>query len=155
MRHYNKLVRDKIIKIIESHGEEPVFRKIRGEELEHRMKMKIREELNELISASNDEEALKEFADLYEIIDAYRKHRGFTQAQVSTARKEKNELRGKFKEGYLLIGAKAPRTEEEIRKDIEADELHKQLLKARHTNTKITVELQKGSLQLSNQSDEG
>jgi len=140
MRHYNKLVRDKIPGIILDHEEEPVFRIVKGGELTHRIVMKLREELNELIAAEDPDEILKELADLYEILDTYRKDCGFTQKEVNVARKEKNDLRGAYKKGYYLIGVRKPRSEEEISKDIEQDELLEHLRTAQHNNTILTLE---------------
>lgn len=139
MRHYNKLVRDKILEIIEEHGEEPIYRIIKGEELEHRMVQKIMEEYHELLGAKGSEDELNEFADLYEILDAYRKKRGFTQAQVKDARKSKNAKRGAFRKGYYLAGVRPQRTEEELQNDAEAQELLKKLQNPRHRDTLIKI----------------
>lgn len=139
MRHYNKLVRDKIPALIEEHEEEPIYRKLQGEELEHRMQMKIQEEFNELLGARGTEDEIKEFADFYEILEAYRKKRGFTQAQVKEARKIKNERRGSFKEAYFLAGVRPKRTEEEIQKEQEALELMKRLQNPKHRETIIKM----------------
>ena len=139
MRYYNKLVRDKIPSIIESHDEEPIIRTLSGDELTHRLLLKVREELNELIAADNRDDELKEFAYFFEVLEAYRKNRKFTQAEVMDARRQKNELRGKFKSGVFLVGVRKPRTEEELLKDIEADELAKKLADPIHSSTLVTL----------------
>lgn len=139
MRHYNKLVRDKIPAMIQEHEEEPIYRKLQGEELEHRMQMKIQEEFNELLGARGTEDEIKEFADLYEILEAYRKRRGFTQVQIKEARKLKNKKRGSFKEAYFLASVRPKRTEEEIQKEQEALELMKRLQNPKHRKTIIKM----------------
>jgi predicted house-cleaning noncanonical NTP pyrophosphatase (MazG superfamily) len=138
-RNYGKLVRDKIPTIINERGEEAVVRTVTGDELEFRMRLKIKEEMEELAIADGLVDELKEFADLYEILDAYRKQRGFTQADIKAARKEKNDSRGKFKDGVFLVSVRDKRTEEELEKEAEAEYLMRQLQNPQYTGSVITI----------------
>ena len=48
---YNKLVRDKIPEIIESNNEEAIYRYLSDNEFKEYLKLKLSEELNEILSS--------------------------------------------------------------------------------------------------------
>lgn len=75
---YNKLVRDKIPEIIESNNEEAIYRYLSDNEFKEYLKLKLSEELNEILSSKNNIETLEEVADLLEVIKFYLKVHNYT-----------------------------------------------------------------------------
>jgi predicted house-cleaning noncanonical NTP pyrophosphatase (MazG superfamily) len=100
---YNKLVRDKIPKIIEEAGKTFVARTLTDAEYKHELRQKAFEELEEYMAAKDDETALEELADLLEIVHALAECHGANFEQVEKIRAEKAEKRGGFKEKIFLI----------------------------------------------------
>ncbi len=95
---HNKLVRDKIPKMIEESGKQAVVIKEQGEKLLTFLNSKLQEELDEY-KRSGD---IEELADLVEVIYAILHHQGIPLAEFDKMREEKNLKRGAFKEGYVL-----------------------------------------------------
>ncbi|MGX6443569.1 pyrophosphohydrolase domain-containing protein [Neobacillus sp. K501] len=100
---YNKLVRDRIPHVIENTGKNYSTRILDQQEYINELKKKSHEELQEYISANNDENAIEELADLLEIIHTLAKYHGATFEKVEKVRKEKLEKRGGFEERIFLI----------------------------------------------------
>ena len=103
---HNKLVRDLIPQIIEKTGKEFSTRILDDEEYVKELKIKSKEELNEYLEATTDEEAIEELADLLEIIHALTYCHGSTPEQLEEVRKEKAAKRGGFEEKIYLIEVK-------------------------------------------------
>jgi predicted house-cleaning noncanonical NTP pyrophosphatase (MazG superfamily) len=100
---YNKLVRDRIPEIIEGTGKQFSTRIMENEEYINELKNKSFEELEEYITAENDTDAIKELADLLEIIHALAESHGASFEKVEEVRQKKAEKRGRFKEKIFLI----------------------------------------------------
>lgn len=103
MPTYNKLVRDKIPKIIESNGKEYSTKVLHDEDYIKYLKKKAYEELNEYCAAETDGEVVEELADLLEVIRALAKQHGSTIEEVEAVRKDKAVKRGGFQEKVFLI----------------------------------------------------
>jgi predicted house-cleaning noncanonical NTP pyrophosphatase (MazG superfamily) len=99
---YNKLVRDRIPRVIESTGKQFSTRILNDEEYIKELKNKSFEELQEYVNANNDENAIEELADLLEIIHALAKCHGASFEEVEEVRRKKAEKRGGFKEKIFL-----------------------------------------------------
>lgn len=99
---YNKLVRDKIPKIIEKTGKAYTTSILNDEQYIEELKNKITEELEEYTKANNDREAVEELADILEVINALALHLGSTIEEVEKIRKMKAEKRGGFQEKVFL-----------------------------------------------------
>jgi predicted house-cleaning noncanonical NTP pyrophosphatase (MazG superfamily) len=100
---YNKLVRDRIPEIIEATGRKYIKRILNNDEYITELKKKSFEELEEYVSANNDEDAIEELADILEIIYALAECHGSSFEKVEEARKEKSKKRGGFKNKVFLI----------------------------------------------------
>lgn len=96
---YNKLVRDKIPEIIEKDGKTAIIKNIEGKEVIKLLNKKLDEELSEY----KENENVEELADLVEVIYGILKHKGISSDEFERIRKEKNNKRGSFNDGILLI----------------------------------------------------
>lgn len=95
---YNKLVRDKIPRIIEATGQTCRTRVLgEAEYLE-----KLDEKLNEELAEYQESKAIEELADLLEVMEAAVKARGYCWQELLRIRDEKREKRGGFEDRILL-----------------------------------------------------
>ena len=95
---YGKLVRDRIIDIIKSNGENPVYHTLTDEEYLDELHKKLLEEANEFI----EEDSPEELADLLEVVYAIAKHKKIDMQQVEEERVKKREKRGGFEDKIYL-----------------------------------------------------
>lgn len=95
---YNKLVRDRIIEIIEAKGE--VAKWHVADDAEYRMKLrrKLLEEVEEFLAA----ESVEEMADVFEVIDVLLTLKGWKREDVLKAQQEKRLKRGGF-DGRIIL----------------------------------------------------
>lgn len=70
MKKDGKLVRDKILEIIENSGKEPIIRVLDDTEYKEELLKKLYEEYNEVIEAKTKEETLEECSDVLEVLIA-------------------------------------------------------------------------------------
>lgn len=96
---YNKLVRDKIPKIIEASGNTCTTRILSDEEYIDMLDKKLNEECAEY----QDDKNIEELADMLEVIYAIAKAKGTSIEELEKVRLEKAEKRGGFDEKILLI----------------------------------------------------
>lgn len=101
-RVFNKLVRDKIPKIIESNNEIAVTEILNEEDYKKELKNKLIEECNEVIEA-NDLELLEELADMLEVITALSKTQNKSLEDIIKIKEEKRTARGGFDKKIKLI----------------------------------------------------
>jgi len=100
MEEYNKLVRDKIPKILDEKGV-PYEKRIASiEEYKEALIRKLNEEVGEFLT----EKSPKELADVIEVIGALKKLTGFER--VEELRVKKFEARGGFEQRIILKGEK-------------------------------------------------
>lgn len=96
---YNKLVRDKIPQIIEQDGKQVKIEKLKSNNLIKVLNQKLDEELAEY----KENEEIEELADLVEVIYGILNHRGVSISEFESIRENKNNERGSFNEGILLL----------------------------------------------------
>ncbi|MEK3883650.1 nucleoside triphosphate pyrophosphohydrolase [Paenibacillus sp. PL2-23] len=103
MPTYNKLVRDNIPQVIEATGK--TFRTRILDDAEYRVELhtKLREEMNEYLSAMNSADALEELADLLEVVRALSVIHCSTPDALEALRAQKAAKRGGFQERVYLI----------------------------------------------------
>lgn len=97
--NHQKLVRDKIISIIEADGERPFTRVLDDAEYRRRLLEKLVEEAKELLDSDGD---LNERADVAEVLMALDASLGFDTEAVERARLEKFQKRGGFEQKIFL-----------------------------------------------------
>lgn len=95
---YNKLVRDKVLEIIEAKGGKPVFHAASDQEYADKLVEKLLEELEEFKANPSE----KELADVLEVIHALCEAHGFDLEKVEEEREKKKQERGGFAERLVL-----------------------------------------------------
>lgn len=100
MTRYNKLVRDKIPRLIEAQGERPVFRILDDMEYAECLARKLDEEVAEFHRDNN----LEELADILEVVYALAEGLGCSREELMDAYQKKHDARGGFSDRIYLIG---------------------------------------------------
>lgn len=95
---YQKLVRDRIAKIIEHQGKKPITHVANEQEYYLKLKEKLQEEVKEYIETDN----IEELGDLLEVIYAICDLKNITREQLENLRRKKNLERGKFLSRIIL-----------------------------------------------------
>jgi predicted house-cleaning noncanonical NTP pyrophosphatase (MazG superfamily) len=95
---YNKLVRDKIPKIIRNKGEVPITHIADDREYWEKLKEKLKEEVDEFLKNGNEEELV----DILEVIYAICDFKKINKEKLGLLRKRKTEERGVFKSKIIL-----------------------------------------------------
>jgi len=95
---YNKLVRDKIPEIIKQKRKTPITHIAGEEEYWQKLKEKLKEEVDEFLKQSNEEE----LADILEIIYAICDFKKIDRKKLEVLRKKKAKQRGSFKNKIIL-----------------------------------------------------
>ena len=102
---YPKLVRDKIIEIVEKRtGKKTKSRILEKDEeyLEFLLK-KVEEEANELTNAKGKEHIAEEISDIKELLDTLLEFNGLDWEMIDKIQKEKAEKRGSFRKRILML----------------------------------------------------
>lgn len=110
---FNKLVRDKIPEMIESHGEIPVTRVLDDDEYRCELYKKLKEECNEVVEAKTHEETIEELADLLEVMKAILALECSLLEDVETVAETKRNKRGGFEKRIYLEKKIVPDLKEE------------------------------------------
>lgn len=100
---YNKLVRDKILEIIEADGLAYNARILKRNELLKEIKMKMIEEAKEFQTANTAHDSVEELADVLELVHAALSALGVTFKELELVREQKKEKRGGFDKAIYLI----------------------------------------------------
>ena len=95
---YHKLVRDRILEIIEADGKTCICETLSDEDYISLLDQKLNEELTEY----QESKSLKELVDLLEVMQAVVKARGWTMGELERVRADKAAKRGRFKKKILL-----------------------------------------------------
>ena len=95
---YNKLVRDKIVGIIETRGETVRYHIANDAEYRVALREKLREETEEFVEANN----IEEMADVFEVIDVLIELNGWNPEEIRAYQKVKRQERGGFSERIIL-----------------------------------------------------
>ena len=99
---YNKLIRDKIDRVMMEKGVKYSVRTLEGEEYCSALRAKIVEEAKELMDAKTTEDIISELADVSAVIDATREAYDISVERLEHEKKKKEELRGGFRRRLFL-----------------------------------------------------
>lgn len=100
---YNKLVRDKILDIIQAKGLSYHARALESNELLKAIKAKMIEEASEFHDAKDRQANMEELADILELIHAAISVLGVSYEELDATREYKKIIRGGFENGVYLI----------------------------------------------------
>ena len=100
---HNKLIRDRIPKIIKEAGWKPTIRKLKKGEFSRALKKKFSEEARELTRAKDKKEIINEIVDIQELIDILVSELGSSKSKVKKLQAVKRKKRGGFKKRLFLI----------------------------------------------------
>ncbi|MCH7322615.1 nucleoside triphosphate pyrophosphohydrolase [Solibacillus sp. MA9] len=100
---YNKLVRDKILEIIEADELAYNARKLEHNELLYEVKAKMIEEAKEFHTANTTHESVEELADVLELVHTALSALGVTFEELEVVRQQKKEKRGGFEKAIYLV----------------------------------------------------
>lgn len=103
MPTYNKLIRDNIPQIIKATGKEFNIKTLNTSEYKEELQTKLKEELEEYLQATKDNESIEELADMLEIIHSLTTVHQSSIEELEMVRKEKKAKRGGFEEKIYLI----------------------------------------------------
>ncbi|MBP5993894.1 MAG: nucleoside triphosphate pyrophosphohydrolase [Candidatus Moranbacteria bacterium] len=95
---YDKLIRDKIISIIEAKGEQAIWHTATDSEYRAKLIQKLGEEAGEFALDPSKEE----LADIFEVITAILVDQGWTLEEIIAIQQEKREKRGGFESRIIL-----------------------------------------------------
>lgn len=97
-----KLVRDRILEILQSGGEVVKFKTLEGDALLKALRTKLLEEAEELAKETDLDKIIYEIADVLEVIRCLSEHLGIDSEKILQAKQEKAEKLGSFKKGYFV-----------------------------------------------------
>lgn len=100
---YNKLIRDRILEILESKGLTYNAYTLLPKQHLTEIKKKLYEEVKELDETINEADAIEEMADVLELLHAALNIFGKSFDELDAVRVKKKEKRGGFDEGLYLI----------------------------------------------------
>lgn len=99
-----KLVRDNIPQIIRDSGKKPRLKTLEGDELIQALNDKLVEELAEYQAETDNQKSVEELADMYEVIVALAKVKGYSLQEFVAVADNKRERNGGFEDGVYWIG---------------------------------------------------
>ncbi len=99
---YNKLIRDKVLDILDKKGIAHKSHIADDQEFEEKLFLKLLEEAAEVATEEDSEKLKEELADLLEVIEAIKSHKGFTTAEIEETRLAKIAERGSFDKRIIL-----------------------------------------------------
>lgn len=100
--HY-KLVRDKIPILIKKSGKRAITKKITKPEFKHYLKIKLKEEIDEILKTNSKSDITERIADILEVIEYLSREYRIKKPQISKIRKRKLQTKGKFDKRKFLV----------------------------------------------------
>jgi predicted house-cleaning noncanonical NTP pyrophosphatase (MazG superfamily) len=101
-KKYNKLVRDKVLEILDARGIKHTDHIADESEYEEKLFAKLLEEAKEVVGEKDPEKQKSEIADLLEVIEAIKILRGYITEEIEIIRLEKLATHGGFTKRIIL-----------------------------------------------------
>lgn len=98
-----KLVRDKIPQIINTNNGKCQVKILNNAEYKQALKVKLREEAQEVFETDNKQDLVEEIADVYEVIEAIIQANNLSLDEINAIKKNKAQIKGKFVAKLQLI----------------------------------------------------
>jgi len=95
---YNKLVRDKILRIIKESGKVPLMHIADDKEYKEKLKEKLKEEVNEFL----EKNSIEEMIDIFEVMMTINTLNGWYLEQILELKEKKIKERGAFEKRIIL-----------------------------------------------------
>ena len=107
---FDKLVRDRVPEIIESRGERVETVRLMGEAMLTALREKLVEEAFEAFDAESGAELVAELADVAQVVKSIGEAIELREDEIEAERAEKEERRGGFTKGTMLLKTSTPRS---------------------------------------------
>lgn len=105
----NKLIRDKIITLMESYGSRLYSMSLNDQDFQKQLKIKLLEEAAEVAHAQNSQDLLEELVDVLEIVHTLAKHNNISLEQLTKAQEQKRNEKGGYETKTFLAFAEHPK----------------------------------------------
>lgn len=103
IKAYYQLVRDKVPDIIKKKNMTPVYKKLNEGEFKYYLKLKLKEEMEEMSQQENPSEIGKNLVDIVEVIDYLKKAYGISESQLKKLHDQKIKEKGNFDKKLFLV----------------------------------------------------
>jgi len=105
----NKLVRDKIVEIMESRGSKLYSYTLSDQDFHKQLKLKLIEEALEVQKSTNEHDLLEELADVLEIVHTLSQLHNISAQQLEAAQIKKRTEKGGYNNRLFLTFAEHPK----------------------------------------------
>lgn len=105
----NKLVRDKIVQIMQDHGSKLYWIKLEDKEFIKQLKIKLVEEADEVAHANSKDTILEEIADTLEVLHTLAQACNISQKEIVAFQKKKRDEKGGFEQRVFVTFAEHPK----------------------------------------------
>lgn len=103
IKAYYQLVRDKVPEIIKSKNMTPVFKKLDDKKFRYYLKLKLKEEMDELTSVEDSKEIAKNLVDILELIEYLKKEYAIKDSELKKLKIQKVKEKGHFDNKFFLV----------------------------------------------------
>ena len=100
---YYKLVRDNIPQLIKKEGKKAIIKKIEKSDFKYYLKIKLKEEVDEILKSESKSDLTERIADVIEVIDYLAEEYNINKSEITKAKKDKLTKKGKYDKRTLLI----------------------------------------------------
>jgi len=105
----NKLVRDKIVSLMESQGSKLYSFQLNDHDFNKQLKIKLQEEAAEVLQAQTPQELIEELSDVLEIVHALANLHNISSKDLSKAQEKKRIQKGGFEGRTFVTFAEHPK----------------------------------------------
>lgn len=103
IKAYYQLVRDKVPDIIKKKGMTPVYRKLDNNEFKYYLKLKLKEEMEELTRVEDSIDVAKNLVDILEVIEYLKSQYAIKENDLKKLHTQKIKEKGHFDKKLFLV----------------------------------------------------